>query len=149
MALPGTAEPSRRFPGSGIRDGASGAAGKEGCASPPVLDKGPGGARAGPMAIPMVPMETQLQSIFEEVVVSPSPERCRCRGSAVGRPAARPGPCGPPCSLYGGSGEGGAILKEMESRWERCFWFSGRSRCGAAPPPSPVCLALFPAAGGR
>lgn len=30
------------------------------------------------MAIPMVPMETQLQSIFEEVVVSPSPERQRC-----------------------------------------------------------------------
>lgn len=76
------------------------------------------------MAIPMVPMETQLQSIFEEVVVSPAPERRRCRGSAVGRPAARPGPCCPPCSLWAGaSGEGGAIPEEMEGRGRGAFGF--------------------------
>lgn len=45
------------------------------------------------MAIPMVPMETQLQSIFEEVVVSPSPERRRCR-VPVRVPAARSGRAG-------------------------------------------------------
>lgn len=136
----GTAGPSRRFPGSG--SGTELPAGREErrWAPPPAPDKGPGGARPGPMAIPMVPMETQLQSIFEEVVVSPSPERRRCRDSAGGRPAACPGPCGPPCSLCGG----GAILEEMKAGGRGALGFHGSvgavelRRC-----PRP-CVALFP-----
>lgn len=116
---------------------------EEGWAPPPAPDKGPGGARPGPMAIPMVPMETQLQSIFEEVVVSLSPERRRCRASVVGGPAARPGPRGPPCSLWGG---GWAILKEREAGGRGAFGSPGA--VGAVEPRRPPrpCSALFPAA---
>lgn len=110
------------------------------------------------MAIPMVPMETQLQSIFEEVVVSPSPERRRGGGgSVVGGPARGRGLSGAPrpAALPRG-GVGGAVLKKIKKAEKEVFDFSGALRalnprgCETSPSASAVvrsCCHLHP--GGR
>lgn len=84
----------------------------------------PGGA----MAIPMVPMETQLQSIFEEVVVSHRAGLGDCGG----------GPLGPWAAGLGVAGSVGC--EELEGGLARDFFY----KLGSDP-----CLPCGPCSGGR